>query len=123
MHRSWGSTALALALGFGVASSDAGEVRQPPHACDESGDGLIDADEARTCREREFDQMTAREAALTEDRLSAMRDAEEGAGPTFAEIDADGDGAISRDGMVGLRRSTILRRGRGQRRQDERRGL
>jgi EF hand len=44
----------------------------------------------------------AREAALTEDRLGALRDAEEGVGPAFAEIDADGDGAISREEWSGF---------------------
>jgi hypothetical protein len=97
MNRSLGMAMLAGALGFGVPSSPFAEAQQVRHACDQSGDGFIDVDEARMCREREFDQVSAGETALTEEDLSAMRDAEEGVGPAFADIDEDGDDAVSRD--------------------------
>lgn len=97
MNRSLGVAMLAGALGFGAPASPLAEAQQLRHACDESGDGFIDVDEARTCREREFDRASAGGMALTEEDLSAMRDAEEGVGPAFADIDEDGDGAVSRD--------------------------
>lgn len=97
MKRSLGMAMLAGALGFGVPASPFAEAQQVRHACDQSGDGFIDVDEARMCREREFDRSSAGEMALTEENLSAMREAEEGVGPAFADIDEDGDGAVSRD--------------------------
>jgi hypothetical protein len=97
MNRGLGIAMLAGALGLGVPSSPVAEGQQLRHACDESGDGFIDGDEARMCRERAFDRVSAGDMALTEEDLSAMRGAEEGVGPAFADIDEDGDGAVSRD--------------------------
>jgi hypothetical protein len=39
---------------------------------------------------------------LTEEQLLAMRESESGIPPTFAEVDENGDGAISREEWAGF---------------------
>ena len=59
----------------------------------------MDATESRLCTDREFNEIAAGEQVLTEELLSARAEGEEGM-PSFAEIDADGDGQISREEWV-----------------------
>ena len=96
-----GSTALALALGFGAYPAGPAAAQQIQYACDENGDGFVDATESRLCTEREFDEIAAGEQALTEEQLSSMSEGQEGM-PAFAEFDANGDGEISRDEWSGF---------------------
>ena len=91
--------ALATALGMAVGWSAPAAAQQLQLACDENGDGFIDASESRLCTEREFDQLAAGEETLTEEQLGAMGQGDQG--PAFAEIDANGDGAISREEWSG----------------------
>ena len=94
-----GSTALALALGLGAYQSGPAAAQQLQYACDENGDGFVDAQESNLCTDREFNEIAAGEEVLTEELLSARSEGQEGM-PTFAEIDADGDGQISREEWV-----------------------
>jgi hypothetical protein len=94
-----GSTALALALGLGVHLGGSPLAQQIQYACDADDDGFVDATESRLCTDREFDEIAAGEQVLTEELLSARAEGEEGT-PTFAEIDQDGDGQISREEWV-----------------------
>jgi EF hand len=91
-----GSTALVIALGLGAYPAGPVAAQQIQYACDENGDGFVDATESRLCTEREFDEIAAGEQALTEEQLSAMSEGQEGM-PAFAEFDANGDGEISRE--------------------------
>lgn len=91
-HLSVGSIALAMALGTGAYLSGPAAAQQLQYACDENGDGFVDASESRLCTEREFDELAAGDEMLTEERLSAM-----GQGETFSEIDENGDGEVSRE--------------------------
>ena len=89
------ATALAIALGTGAWLSGPAAAQQLQYACDENGDGMIDASEFRTCTEREFDELAAGEEALTEEGMGAVG---EGAGDrTFSEVDANADGEVSRE--------------------------
>jgi hypothetical protein len=90
-----GSMALALALGTGAYLSVPAAAQQLQYACDENGDGLVDSSESRSCTERNFDEIAADEEVLTEERLSAI--AHGGHSMTFAEVDQNGDGEVSRE--------------------------
>jgi hypothetical protein len=60
-------------------------------------DGSVDATESRLCTDREFDTIAPGETALTEEQLFAkMTTGKGGVAPTFAEIDQNGDGQVSR---------------------------
>jgi hypothetical protein len=88
-----GAVALAVALGTGACLSGPAAAQQLQYACDENGDGFVDASESRICTEREFDELAAGEEALTEEGLSAA-----GAeGRTFSEVDQNADGEVSRE--------------------------
>jgi hypothetical protein len=80
-----GSTALAIALGLGAYPAGPAAAQQIQYACDENGDGFVDATESRLCTEREFDEIAAGEQALTEEQLSALSEGQEGM-PAFAEF-------------------------------------
>jgi len=95
-----GSTAMALGLCGCLSGSAAAQ--QLRHACDETGDGFVDTHEARRCSDREFDRIGAGASALSESDLTALSEAEEGVGPAFADIDANGDGQINRNEWVGF---------------------
>jgi EF hand len=90
-----GSTALALALGLGAYFGDPPAAQQIQYACEENEDGFVDATESRLCTDAEFDEIAAGEQVLTEEFLSARAEGQEGM-PTFAEVDQNGDGQISR---------------------------
>jgi hypothetical protein len=90
-----GAIALAVALGTGAYLSGPAAAQQLQYACDENGDGFVDASESRTCTEREFDELAAGEEMLTQERLSATAQGEQGR--TFAEVDANADGEVSRE--------------------------
>ena len=93
------ATALAIALGTGAWLSGPAAAQQLQYACDENGDGMIDASESRTCTEREFDELAAGEEVLTEEGMGAVG---EGAGDrTFSEVDANADGEVSREAWTG----------------------
>ena len=97
-----GSTALGLALGLGAALSGPAAAQQIQYACDANEDGFVDATEQRLCTDREFDGLAAGEEVLTEEQLSVMGEGQEGIPPTFAEVDQNGDGEISREDWVGF---------------------
>ncbi len=90
-----GCLVLATVLGMAVYGSASAAAQQLQFACDENGDGFIDASESRLCAAREFDELAAGEEALTEEQLGAT--GQGGPGAAFSGIDQDGDGAISRD--------------------------
>jgi hypothetical protein len=94
-----GSTALALALGLGAYLCDPAAAQQVQYACDENADGYVDATESRLCTDAEFDEIAAGEQVLTEELLSARAEGQEGM-PTFAEVDQNGDGQISREEWI-----------------------
>jgi hypothetical protein len=94
-----GSTALALALGLGAYLSDPAAAQQVQYACDENDDGYVDVTESRLCTDAEFDEIAAGEQVLTEELLSARAQGAEGM-PTFAEVDQNGDGQISREEWI-----------------------
>jgi EF hand len=94
-----GSTALALALGVGAYLSDPAPAQQVQYACDENADGYIDATESRLCTDAEFDEIAAGEQVLTEELLSVRAEGQEGM-PSFADVDQNGDGQISREEWI-----------------------
>ena len=94
-----GSTALAIALGLGVHPGGSALAQQIQYACDADDDGFVEATESRLCTDREFDEIAAGEQVLTEELLSARAEGQEGM-PSFAEIDQNGDGQISREEWV-----------------------
>jgi hypothetical protein len=94
-----GSTALALALGLGAYLSDPTAAQQVQYACNENADGFVDATESRLCTDAEFDAIAAGEQVLTEELLSARAEGQEDM-PTFAEVDQNGDGQISREEWI-----------------------
>ena len=70
-----------------------------PHFCNRVvrfDDGFVDAQESELCTDREFDEIAAGEKALTEERLSARAQNQEGV-PKFSDADQNGDGQISRE--------------------------
>jgi EF hand len=93
-----GSTALALALGLGEYLGGPAAAQQVQYACDENEDGYVDATESRLCTDAESDEIAA-EQVLTEELLSARVEGQEGT-PTFAEVDQNGDGQISREEWI-----------------------
>ena len=96
-----GSTALALALGLAAYPIGPAAAQQIQYTCDENGDGFVDATESRLCSEREFDEIAAGEEVLTEERLAAAGQAAGSTPLTFAELDQNGDGQITRDEWSG----------------------
>jgi hypothetical protein len=94
-----GSTAPALALGLGAYLSGPAAAQQVQYACDANDDGFVDATESRVCTDREFDEIAAGEQVLTEELLSARAEGQEGM-PSFAEVDENGKGQISREEWV-----------------------
>jgi hypothetical protein len=94
-HLSVRPIALAMALGTGAYLSGPAAAQQLQYACDENGDGFVDASESRLCTERQFDELAAGDEMLTEEQLSATGQGEKGM--TFSEIDENGDGEVSRE--------------------------
>jgi hypothetical protein len=94
-----GSTALALALGLGGYLGGPAVAQQVQYACDENDDGYVDGKESRLCTDAEFDEIAAGEQVLTEELLSARAEGQEGM-PTFAEVDQNADGQISREEWI-----------------------
>jgi hypothetical protein len=93
----FGSTALASSLGLCVYVTGFAAAQQIQFACDANDDGSVDAAESRLCTDREFDEIAPGETALTEEQLFAKMTTEKGSvAPTFAEIDENGDGQVSR---------------------------
>jgi hypothetical protein len=87
--------ALAVALGTGAWLSGPAAAQQLQYACDENGDGFVDASESRMCTERQFDALAAGEEVLSEEGMDAV--GEGAGGRTFSEVDANADGEVSRD--------------------------
>jgi hypothetical protein len=87
--------ALAVALGTGAYLSGPAAAQQQQHACDANADAFIDTGESRMCTARDFDELAAGEDVLSEERLSATGQGQEGR--TFSEVDENADGEISRD--------------------------
>jgi EF hand len=87
--------ALAVALGTGACLSGPAAAQQLQYACDENGDGVVDASESRMCTERQFDELAAGEEMLTEEGLSAA--SESAQGRAFSEVDKNADGEVSRE--------------------------
>jgi hypothetical protein len=114
-----GSTALAIALGLGAYPAGPAAAQQIQYACDENGDGFVDATESRLCTEREFDEIAAGEQALTEEQLSALSEGQEGM-PAF-RVRCERRWRDQPRGMERLRRARLRRRDRGERRSDKRR--
>jgi len=72
--------------------------QQVQFACDANSDGSVDATESRQCTDAEFDRIApAGTAALTAEQLAAATMSGQGTPPGFEEIDANGDGTVSRD--------------------------
>jgi hypothetical protein len=90
---------LAVALGTGAGLSGAAAAQQRQHACDANADAFIDTGESRMCTARDFDELAAGEQVLTEERLSATGQGEQGR--TFSEVDENADGEISREEWTG----------------------
>jgi hypothetical protein len=95
-----GSTTLSLALGLSLVLHGPAAAQQVQFACDANDDGNVDAAESRLCTDAEFDRIAPGEQALTEERLKAMAEGGQGIQPTFAEVDENGDGQISREEWV-----------------------
>jgi hypothetical protein len=91
-----GSTAVAVVLGLGAYLGGPAAAQQLQYACDANDDGFVDAQESELCTDREFDEIAAGEKALTEERLSARAQNQEGV-PKFSDADQNGDGQISRE--------------------------
>lgn len=92
---SLGAIAVAAALGTGGYLSNPAAAQQLQYACDANADALIDTGESRMCTAQEFDELAAGEDVLTEERLSGMRQGQQGR--TFSVVDENGDGEISRE--------------------------
>jgi hypothetical protein len=92
-----GSTALVLSLGLGIHLTSPALAQQIQFACDANDDDVVDATESRLCTDAEFDEIAPGETALNEERLLAAMQGRKGAVPSFAEIDADGNGEVSRE--------------------------
>jgi len=90
-----GAMALAVAFGTGAHLSGPAAAQQLQYACDENGDGFVDASESRMCTEREFDELAAGEEVLTEEGMGAV--GEGAGGRMFSEVDENADGEVSRD--------------------------
>jgi EF hand len=90
-----GAIALAVAIGTGAYLGGPAAAQQLQYACDENGDGFVDASESRMCTERAFDELAAGEEVLSEERLGAMGQGEQGR--TFSEVDENADGEVSRE--------------------------
>ena len=88
--------ALAAVLGTGAWLSGPAAAQQLQYACDENGDGFVDASESRMCTEREFDELAAGEEVLTEQGMGAGGPGA-AQGRTFSEVDENADGEISRE--------------------------
>jgi hypothetical protein len=101
MKLAFSSTAVATMLGLGVYLSGPAAAQQIQFECDEDDDGFVDATESRLCTDAEFDEIAPGEEVLTEEVLSVIAEGKEGM-PTFAEIDENGDGQISREEWVGF---------------------
>ena len=84
-----------VALAMAAFLSEPAAAQQLQLACDENGDGLIDASESRLCTERAFEELAAGEEALTEEHLGATGQGEQGL--AFSEVDENADGEISRE--------------------------
>jgi hypothetical protein len=97
MKLGFGSTTLVSSLGLCVHLTGFAAAQQIQFACDANDDGSVDVAESRLCTDREFDEIAPGETALTEEQLFAKMMTGKGAvAPTFAEIDQNGDGQVSR---------------------------
>jgi hypothetical protein len=91
-----GCTSIVMALGVGVYLSGSVGAQQLQYACDETGDGFVDATEFDMCTDREFDQLAV-DKALTAEQLGSI--GQQGVPPS--EVDENDDGQISREEWTG----------------------
>jgi hypothetical protein len=100
MKTLWGSTALALVVGFGLAAASGPAAAQQeedvfanPSVCDADANGMLSETEASDCAERGWTSWTD-EDALTEEEFGEVWSGDNSS-EVFAEVDADGDGNLS----------------------------
>jgi Ca2+-binding EF-hand superfamily protein len=87
------AAAVALLSGTGI-----GAVRAVvPMACDIDSDSHISAEEARTCTEQRFEEVSAGQQNLTEEQFRKALPEAENPEQLFAEADQDGDGKVSHE--------------------------
>lgn len=94
-----GAIALAVALGTAACLSGPAAAQQLQYACDENGDGFVDAGESRSCTERSFEELAAGAPALTEEQLRDLSQGERGL--ALYKLDENGDGEISPEEWTG----------------------
>ena len=91
-----GCTSIVMALGVGVYLSGSVAAQQLQYACDDDGDGFVNATESDMCTDRQFDKL-ALDDALTAEQLGAI--GQQGIPPS--EVDENDDGQISREEWAG----------------------
>jgi hypothetical protein len=91
-----GCTSIVMALGVGVYVSGPVAAQQLQYACDEDGDGFVNATESDMCTDQQFDKVAV-DDALTAEQLGAI--GQQGIPPS--EVDENDDGQISREEWAG----------------------
>src|SRR5687768_17024685 len=84
--------AVALLSGAGVTAARA----VVPMACDADGDSYISEQEAGTCTEQRFEEVSAGQQNLTQEQFGKAFPTAENPDQLFAEADQDGDGKVSK---------------------------
>lgn len=101
-----GVSAIALMIGFGLASatspvaaqqSDELQRQSAPAFCDDDGNGQISEFEAQQCAQRGYGEWSEEEGYISEDRFGEMYPEVEDRETAFSTVDSDGDGQISED--------------------------
>jgi hypothetical protein len=89
------NTVLAVALlsGAGLATASAAV----PTACDTDGDRYISEQEARTCTEQRFEEISAGQEDLTKEHYGKAFPEAGDPEQLFTEADQDGDGKVTRE--------------------------
>ncbi len=83
----------ALLSGAGVVAVSAAV----PMACDTDGDSYISANEAKTCTEQRFEEISAGQENLTQEQFGSAFPEAENPEQLFAETDQNGDGKVSHE--------------------------
>ena len=113
------TTAIALALGFGLVSAihpAAAQVdrQDAPAFCDDDGNGWISATEAENCAERGYTEFRGDEEYMTREQFGTAFPEATDAESIYNAADANGDGQVTEEEWRQWHQQSFTERSQGE---------
>lgn len=107
------STAIGLLAGLGLALGSLPAAAQQQEefnsaVCDTDNNGYISADEAAACADQQYSDWVGEEESLSQERFGeSFGPGGDESGTMYSEMDADGDGHVTREEWMAWRERTF----------------